>query len=193
MRHRKIEIPPIELLEEEVRKEQYRSRFSGILRSTLYSLLVVVAVAVIVAMMILPVVQIIGTSMTDTLHDGDVVVAMRASDYTTGDVVAFYYNNNILIKRVIAKAGDWVNIDADGNVYVNGILLDEPYVSDRALGETNIELPYQVPEGRYFLMGDHRSTSIDSRNTTIGSIDKERMIGKLLFRVWPFSNISWIG
>lgn len=186
------ELPPIDLLEGELKKERYRRRFGRALRSTVYSLLVVAAVAVLVAMLVLPVLQIIGTSMTDTLEDGDIVIAIRGSGYGKGDVVAFYYNNNILIKRVIATSGDWVDIDSEGNVSVNGEWLDEPYVSEKAFGECDLTLPYQVPEGRSFLMGDHRGTSIDSRSTTVGCISDEMIVGRLFIRVWPLPKFGWI-
>ena len=128
--------------------------------------------------------------MTDTLHDQDIVVAMRGSKTQTGDVVAFYYNNKILVKRVIANSGQWVNIDKAGNVYVDGTMLDEPYITEKALGDCNIKLPYQVPENRVFVMGDHRSVSIDSRNTTVGCVAEEQIVGKLLFCAWPFERLG---
>ena len=123
--------------------------------------------------------------MTDSLQDEDIVVALNSSGYKTGDIIAFYYNNNILVKRVIASAGDWVDIDEEGNVYINEELLEEPYVTDKALGDCNITLPYQVPEGRCFVMGDHRATSIDSRNTAVGCVSNDMVIGRILLRVWP--------
>ena len=150
----------------------------------------VAAVAVLIAVLLLPVLQISGTSMTDSLHDEDIVVALNSSAYETGDIIAFYYNNNILVKRVIAAAGDWVDIDKDGNVYVNNELLDEPYVTDKALGDCNITLPYQVPDGRCFVMGDHRATSIDSRNTAVGCVSNDMVIGKILIRVWPMEGFG---
>lgn len=162
------------------------------LRSTVFSLLVVAAAAVLIAVLLLPVLQINGTSMTDTLQDQDIVVAVSSSKYKTGDVIAFYYNNNILVKRVIASAGDWVDIDKDGGVYVNDQLLDEPYITEKALGDCNIDLPYQVPDGRCFVMGDHRATSIDSRNTAVGCVGNDMVVGKILLRVWPLSDISTI-
>ncbi|MCI8729661.1 MAG: signal peptidase I [Lachnospiraceae bacterium] len=191
MEAKKYEIS-LELLEAELQKEQYKRRYGRVLRSTVFSLLVVAAAAVLIAVLLLPVLQINGTSMTDTLQDQDIVVAVSSSKYKTGDVIAFYYNNNILVKRVIASAGDWVDIDKDGGVYVNDQLLDEPYITEKALGDCNIDLPYQVPDGRCFVMGDHRATSIDSRNTAVGCVGNDMVVGKILLRVWPLSDISTI-
>ena len=186
----KRELPKLEALEAELERERYRKRYANVLRSTAFSLVVVAAVAVLIAVLLLPVLQISGTSMTDSLQDEDIVVALNSSGYETGDIIAFYYNNNILVKRVIAAAGDWVDIDKDGNVYVNDELLDEPYVTDKALGDCNITLPYQVPDGRCFVMGDHRATSIDSRNTAVGCVSTDMVIGKILIRVWPLEGFG---
>ena len=185
-----MEAPTVEQLEAELKKEQYRHNYGRVLRSTAFSLLVVAAVAVLVAVLLLPVLQINGTSMTETLQDGDIVVAISNSKFKTGDVIAFYYHNNILVKRVIAAAGDWVDIDGEGNVYVNGELLDEPYITEKAYGNCDIELPYQVPDGKCFVMGDHRATSIDSRNTAVGCISDSGVVGKIMFRVWPLEEIG---
>lgn len=187
-----IEIPSTDVLRAELNKEQYKKSYGRVLRSTIYTLLVVAAAAALIAVLVLPVLQISGTSMSDTLMDGDIVVALNNSNYKTGDIIAFYYNNNILIKRVIATAGDWVDIDEDGNVYVNDVMLEEPYLTEKALGDCNITLPYQVPDGRNFVMGDHRATSIDSRNTAIGCIGDELVIGKIIFRVWPLETAGRI-
>ena len=154
------------------------------------ALVAAVAVAVIAAVLIFPVLQIKGTSMTETLWEGDIVVARSGSRCRKGDIIAFYYNNSILVKRVIAVAGDWVDIDEEGNVYVNGELLEEPYIVEKALGNCDITLPYQVPMGKTFVMGDHRATSIDSRNAAIGCVSEELMVGKILFRVWPLSDMG---
>lgn len=186
------EMPTIDQLREELDRETYKSHYNRALRSTIFSLLVVAAAAALVAVLVLPVLRISGSSMTETLWDGDIVVAVNGSHYKTGDVVAFYYNNNILVKRVIASAGDWVDIDKDGNVYVNGTALDEPYLNEKALGECNIELPYQVPDGKNFVMGDHRSTSVDSRNTAVGCIDEGLIVGRIVYRIWPLERFGTI-
>ena len=185
-------LPELSLLEAELERERYKNKYGKVLRSTVFSLIVVAAVAVLIAVLLLPVLQISGTSMTDSLQDEDIVVALNSSKYKTGDVIAFYYNNNILVKRVIASSGDWVDIDKDGNVYVNDVLLDEPYVTDKALGDCNITLPYQVPDKKCFVMGDHRATSIDSRSTAVGCVSDDAVVGKILFRVWPLSEIGFV-
>ena len=155
-----------------------------------YSLLTVAAVAILVATLLLPVLQIYGNSMTPTLQDGQICFSLKTSEMEKGDVVAFYYNNKILVKRVIAGPGEWVDIQEDGTVLVNGEVLDEPYVSEKAFGDCNIELPYQVPEGRFFVMGDHRSTSVDSRSTSVGCVSEEQVVGKIILRIWPVGEIG---
>ena len=179
------ELPSLEQLTAELERENYKRRYNRVLRSTIYTLIVVAAVAVLVATIWMPVLQIYGASMAPTLDEGDIVISVKGSDFEPGDLVAFYMGNKILVKRCIAGPGQWVDIDADGNVYVDGELLDEPYLTEKALGDCDIELPYQVPDNRYFCMGDHRSTSVDSRSTTVGCVSDEQIVGKIVFRVWP--------
>lgn len=179
------DMPTAEQLRAELKAYNYQKKFNKILKNTLFSLIVVSAIAALIAMLWMPVLQISGDSMTDTLQDGDIVISLKHSKCNAGDMIAFYYNNMILVKRIIATSGQWVDIDEDGNVYVDGVLQEEDYLSEKALGECNIDLPYQVPEGRYFVMGDHRSVSIDSRNSTVGCVSDEMIVGKIITRIWP--------
>ena len=193
MKKKKIVSPPTtEQLERELKRVRYKSRYRSVLRSTIYSLITVAAIAVLVATLWLPVLQVYGNSMTPTLQNGEIIFTVKTSEFEPGDIISFYYNNKILIKRVIARSGEWVDMDAEGNVYVNETLLDEPYLDEKALGDCNIELPYQVPEGRVFVMGDHRSTSVDSRNSAVGCVAQEQIVGKILFRVWPLEEFGWV-
>ena len=180
----------IEQLEGELRHEKYKRSFAFTLRNTIFTLITVSAIAVLVAVLLMPVLQIYGSSMAPTLAEGDIVLSLKGTEFEKGDVMAFYYNNNILVKRVVAQTGDWVDITEDGTVYVNNVAIDEPYLIDKAYGETNIELPYQVPESRVFVMSDHRSVSIDSRNTAVGCVASEQIVGKIVFRVWPLSEFG---
>ena len=190
IRKEPVDYPSVEQLEAELKRVKYRSRYRAVLRSTLYMLIVVAAVAVLVATIWMPVLQIYGGSMTPTLNEGDIVVSIKGSDFQPGDLVAFYLGNKILVKRCIAGPGQWVDIDEDGNVYVDDKLLEEPYLTEKSLGGSNIELPYQVPDNRYFCMGDHRSTSVDSRHKEIGCVSEEQIVGKIVFRVFPFSGFG---
>lgn len=182
----------IKELRQELRRVKYNNKFAATLFNTIGTLVVVAAAAILVANLWLPILQVTGTSMSPTLQEGQVLMASKGHDFKTGDVIAFYYNNKILVKRVIAMPGDWVNISEDGTVYVNDIAIDEPYLKEKALGDCNIELPYQVPESKIFVMGDNRSVSLDSRNTAIGCISEEQVVGRITFAIWPLSKISKI-
>ncbi len=191
MKKKKIlEMPTVEQLETELKRVRYKRRYRSVLQSTVFSLITVAAVAVLVATLWLPVLQIYGSSMSPTLQDGEIIFSVKTTDLEPGDIVAFYYNNKILVKRVICGPGDWFDIDETGVVYVNEEQLDEPYLAEKALGDTDIELPYQVPDGRVFVMGDHRATSVDSRNTAVGCVAQEQIVGKIIFRVWPFERLG---
>ena len=187
---RAYEIPTVEQLEAELKRVKYKRRYRSVLRSTVYTLITVAAVAVLVATLWLPVLQIYGNSMTPTLQDGEIIFTVKTSDFEPGDIVAFYYNNKILVKRVICGPADWINIEEDGTVYINDKELEEPYLKEKALGDCNIELPFQIPDGRYFVMGDHRSTSVDSRSTAVGCVSQEQIVGKIIFRVWPLNRLG---
>ena len=177
-------------IDKELNRIRYKERYGKTLRSTVYALITVAAIAVLVATLALPVLQIYGSSMTPSLEDGEIVVSIKTADFEKKDIVAFYYNNKILVKRVIATAGEWVELDKEGNLYVNGELIDEPYIKEKALGECDIEMPYQVPEGRVFVMGDHREVSIDSRSSVVGCVAEEQVVGKLVFRLWPLESFG---
>ncbi|MBQ8556999.1 MAG: signal peptidase I [Clostridia bacterium] len=184
--------PSIEQLEAELKYEKRRTSYGKALRSTLYSLLVVAAVAILVAMLFMPILQITGSSMTPVISDGEITAILKGNSFERGDIIAFYYNNKLLVKRVIAFAGEWVDIDLEGNVYVNDKLLEEPYLTEKALGDCSIDLPYQVPDGKLFVMGDHRSTSADSRSVVIGPVSDEQVLGKVFIRFWPLNRFGLI-
>ena len=184
---RQTEMPRLEQMESELKRVKYKRRYRSVLRSTVYALITVAAAAVLVATLWMPVLQIYGASMSPTLEEGEIILSLKTGQFAPGDIVAFYYNNKILIKRVIAGPGQWVNITEDGSVYVDDRLLEEPYLHEKALGECDIELPYQVPDERYFVMGDHRATSVDSRTAAIGCVAEEQIVGRIVFRVWPLS------
>lgn len=187
---KKVEIPELQQLEEELDRVKYRSRYRSVLRSTICTLVVVAAAAVLVATIWLPVLQIYGLSMTPTLKEKDIVVSIKGMDFEQGDLIAFYVGNKILVKRTIAGPGQWIDMDEDGNVYVDGELLEEPYLTEKSPGEGDLEYPYQVPENRYFCMGDHRSSSVDSRSSSVGCVSEEQIVGKIVFRIWPLEDFG---
>lgn len=182
--------PTVEQLKSELKREMYKRKYIKALRGVVAALIVVAALAVLVATLVLPVLQIYGNSMPPTMFEGDIVVAIKGSEYKRGDIIAFYYNNKVLVKRVIAFAGETVDIDEDGIVYIDDVPLDEPYVKEISLGECDVELPMKVGENRYFVMGDHRSVSIDSRSSAIGCIADSDVIGRIIFRIWPMKRFG---
>ena len=181
------------MLQKELKRERYKRRFRRLLHSTTNALVVVAAVAALIATLVLPVLQIAGTSMEPSLNDGDIVLLVKTDRLENGDLCAFYFSNKILIKRIIGVPGDYLWINPDGTVYLNGTELQEPYITEKSLGECDIEFPYQVPENHYFMMGDHRETSIDSRSTVIGGIAEDQIIGKILWKIWPLQESRWMG
>ena len=180
----KTPYPTLDQMETEIARRKYRKRFSSALRGTVYSLAVVAAIAVLVATLWMPVLRITGTSMEPTLADGQFAAAIKTTQLNPGELCVFYFNNKLLVKRVIACAGSWVDMDLSGNVYVDGILLEEPYLTEKSLGECTIELPFQVPDGKLFVMGDDRAVSLDSRTTVVGCISREQILGRVVFRLW---------
>lgn len=194
MLHRKkkeVSLPTKKQVETERKRYRRQKAYNKALSGTVYVLTIVAAVAVLIATLVLPVLQIEGTSMEPTLHNGDIVLLMKTNRFDRGDLCGFTWNNKLLIKRVIGVPGDWIEINTDGTVYLNGEKLDEPYVEQKALGECDLEFPYQVPQEQYFVIGDMRESSIDSRNTVIGCIPKDQIVGKVFFRVWPFSRLRF--
>ncbi|HEM3404126.1 TPA: signal peptidase I [Streptococcus suis] len=185
-------LPKTSDLQAVYQQAKYKKTFWETIRSTVFMLVVVAAFAVLIAVLFLPILRIYGNSMKGTLNSGDIVVSVKSNDFESSDVVAFYYNNNILVKHVIAEAGDWVDMDKQGNVYVNNQRLDEPYLANRDYSHTDIEFLYQVPENRIFVMGDNRKESIDSRNNAIGTVSNEQIVGKLVFKIWPLPELGWI-
>jgi len=184
------QLPSATEVEQELKREQYKRRYRRTMKSTFFALVTAAAAAVLVATLWMPVLQIFGSSMTPTLREGEIVISVKVNEMEPGDIVAFYYGNKVLIKRYIAGPGTWVDIQEDGTVLLNGNVLDEPYLTEKALGICDLELPYQVPEGSYFLMGDQRDTSVDSRHSTVGCISQEQIVGKIVYRVWPMEDFG---
>ena len=185
-------LPSTEQLETELSRERNQKANSRLVRNTIFALITVAATAVLVATLFLPILQIYGTSMTPTLSEGEIVVSIKGSAVERGDIISFYYNNKILVKRVIAFEGEYVNIDDDGTVLINNKRIEEPYITEKSFGECDLKLPYQVPAGKIFVLGDHRATSVDSRSSVMGCVAEEQIVGKIVFRVWPLDQMGEI-
>lgn len=184
--------PSVEQLEKALHAEKRAGSYSRALKSTIYSLLVVAAAAILIATLFMPILQISGSSMTPVIGDGDIAAVIKGTDFQRGDIIAFYYNNKVLVKRVVAFSGEWVDIDSRGNIYINNELLDEPYLTEKDMGHCDIRLPYQVPEGKIFVLGDHRSTSADSRSVIIGPVSEEQILGRVFLQIWPLNEIGLV-
>lgn len=187
-----MEFPSSKDVEQEIKRIEYKARYGRTLTSTFFILVTAAAAAALIAMLWLPVLEIYGSSMTPTLNEGEYVISVKSKSFKQGDIIAFYYGNKLLVKRYIAGPGSWVDILEDGTILVDGVELDEPYVSEKSFGNCDLELPYQVPESKYFLVGDHRETSVDSRHTTVGCISSDDIVGKIVYRIWPFRSLSFL-
>ena len=186
------ELPDQKKLKNELSRLQYKRRFRSVLLSTVYSLITVAAIAILVCTLFMPVLQIYGSSMEPNIEEGNIVIAVKDSAIKRGDIIAFYYGNKLLVKRCIGLPGDWITIDQNGNVFINDEKQDEPYLTEKALGNCDIEFPYQVPDNKYFVLGDNRSVSLDSRETLMGCVSNEQLAGRIVFRVWPLTEFGLI-
>ncbi len=190
---KKIYRPSAQEIREEIRLRDQKRKLWSVLWSTIFTMMCVAAAAIILATQFFPTLKIYGNSMTPVLEEGEIAFSVKSSSFRSGDVIAFYYNNKLLVKRVIRGPGDWFNLQEDGTVYVNGIKLDEPYIEKLSFGQCDLELPYQVPDEHYFVMGDQRESSVDSRLSQVGCVASEQIVGRIVFCVWPFDKIHKIG
>ena len=189
---KKVPVPSLTEIQRERKRIRRKDYYRQSLRGTISVLVVVAAIAVLVATLFLPILQISGDSMSPTLEHDEIVILVKTKEFNRGDLIGFYYQGKILLKRVIALPDEEVAIDAEGNVYVNGEVLEEPYVTEKGLGDCDLEFPYKVPGTGYFVLGDQRSNSVDSRNSVIGAISQDDIIGKVFIRVWPFSRFGFV-
>ena len=185
-----LELPSIEELEAEISRKKRKQNQHHLLRSAIYALITVAAVTALIAVLFMPVLKTYGGSMSPTLLEGELVAVIKTDKAEAGDIIAFYYNNKIFIKRVIALGGSTVDVDEDGNVFVDGVRLDEPYVEERSFGNGDVEFPCDVPAGQYFVLGDNRLSSADSRSSILGTISPDDVLGRVIFCVWPPSRIG---
>ncbi len=182
--------PTIDELKKELKRVNNKREYKRVLRNSIFVVVVVAALAVLISSFYVTVLKVTGDSMTPTLETGEIVIAQNSGTFEPGDLIAFYYNNKVLVKRVLGSPGDWINIDDDGLVSINGVAIEEDYVTDKSLEPTDLTFPYQVPENRFFVLGDHRNVSIDSRSTVVGCVTREQLIGKVVFRVFPFKSMG---
>ena len=186
-----IELPTIEELEAEINRKKHKQNQHHLMRNAIYVLIVVAAVTSLISIFFVRALKTFGSSMTPTLEDGDIVAVYLTDEAEPGQLVAFYFNNKLIIKRVIALGGSVVDMDEAG-VFVDGSPLEEPYLTEKALGEVSVEFPFTVPDGQYFVLGDNRITSTDSRSSIIGCVDPDNMLGRVIFKVWPLGEFGKI-
>jgi len=184
--------PTAEQFGKELKRRVDEMEFRKIIISAAQTLAAFAAVAVLLSTLLLPVFSVHKNSMTPTLLDGELLIFSTVGEIKRGDIIAFHYNNQVLIKRVIATAGESVDINEDGVVYINEAPLSEPYINSQSLGECDLELPLMVPERQYFVMGDNRYISTDSRVGAIGTINSEHIVGKAILRIWPIPKIRFM-
>ncbi len=192
---RRVEEYRVEFKDEKPVKKSKSAVAIEIVFDILDSVKSAVIVVFLVFALVFRVVGVDGDSMNPTLSDGEWLAV--TGGYTTierGDIVVVtqpWERNVPIIKRVIAVGGDTVDIDFDNhNVYVNGLLLDEPYILEPTRLQYDVSFPVTVDEGCVFVMGDNRNDSLDSRSSKIGMVDERYVLGKTLFSIYPFGKIE---